>query len=88
MSAILDFFDAAVTAGTLTSVHPPSGNQKLDAFRVLLINENFEDALQKCDGKTNPSDFVEGSAREELHSMIQSILSEIYPYFKQIGQMV
>lgn len=70
---MLDFFDTAVGAGTLTSVHPPPGNQKLDTFRILLVNENWNAALQRCDGESVPPDFVEGSAREELAEMIRSL---------------
>ena len=89
---MLAFFDAAVGAGNLTSVHPPPGNQKLDAFRVLLANENWTAALSLCDGESAPVDFVEGRAREELHLKIQTMLSNVdeqtYSRFKQVGQMV
>ena len=73
MIEILEFFDAAVIAGTLTSVHPPPGNQKLNAFRVLLVNENQNAALLLCDNQSPPSDFVEGSAKEELAQMIRNL---------------
>lgn len=89
---MLDFFDAAVDAGNLTSVHPPSGNQKLNAFRVLLVNENWTAALSLCDGKPSPLDFVEGLAREELHSRIQTMFVDVngaaYSHFKQIRKMI
>jgi len=84
MTKVLNFFDAAVGAGTLTSVHPPPGNQLLDVFRLLLVNENWGVALQRCDGERIPPDFVEGSAREELVQMIRGLPEpDGYPAMKQ-----
>ena len=92
MTEILNFFDTAVGARTLTSVHPPPGNQLLNTFRILLANENWHVALTRCDGKSVPPDFVEGLAREELHSRIQAICTDecgsAYSHFKQVGQMI
>lgn len=89
---MLAFFDAMIEAGNLTSVHPPPGNQKLNAFRVLLVNENWAVVLSLCDGKPSPLDFVEGLAREELHSKIQAMFVDVngaaYSHFKQTRKMI
>lgn len=83
MTEILNFFDAAVGAGTLTSVHPPPGNQLLNAFRILLVHKNQKVALERCDGEHVPPDFVEGSAREELAQLIRNWpVADGYPAMK------
>jgi hypothetical protein len=92
IEAVLKFFDASITDGTLEGYGPgKSANGRLNALRNMLemaadlINigdiegacEQLRAALKKCDGVPKPPDFVTGPAASELYDMIIELMAEL-----------
>ncbi len=91
--AIIDFFDASVSGGTLTGLGPTATSAKgrLGALRNMLVAasnlidsgkiseacQQLSDAYHKTDGAPNPPDFVTGSAAPQLASKIQSLMTSL-----------
>jgi len=91
INQIVSFANTAVEAATLTSVHPPIGNTKLNTFmgglgivqativagNLQLAYSQLSTGLSLCDGEESPADLVEGTARAELASSIQVLMAAI-----------
>ena len=92
IEAILDFFDEAVAAKTLSGNGPGrSAEGRLDALRNMLLAaadlieggnigdacQQLEDAYLRTDGHPRPPDFVTGPAAEGLAFMILDLMSDL-----------
>lgn len=89
-SAVLDFFDSAVQAGTLVGNGPGnSANGRRGAMRSMIVEvcsaldagddttacDYLRAALKKCDGQD--PDFVAGDAAPELESRLQTLRGDV-----------
>jgi alpha-tubulin suppressor-like RCC1 family protein len=89
MADTLTFFYASVDDGSLVGVG--TGKNNLVSFKKMLETAydqivggnyagacgNLNDALSRCDGLSNPTDYVEGSATSTLNAMIQEVINEL-----------
>jgi len=93
MTDTLDFFYLSVDQGYLEGVGKNKGfmDKALDSFQTMLetalrlIKERdyngacgqLNDALSRCDGLSNPTDYVSGSATATLNAMIEEVINEL-----------
>ncbi len=88
---LLAFYNSSVANGTLCGTgkgNSPQGRvtsfrNKIEAVVYLVAAGKYDEAVSKlrddlapkCDGIGNPPDFLDGSAREELYTRIQQLIS-------------
>jgi hypothetical protein len=88
IEGIIDFFDASVAEGDIAGIKKGkiSAQEREALFRDILLeaqdlimNEmeacrTLNEAIRACDGVSNPPDYIEGDAVEELISMIEELM--------------